>query len=221
MEETKKKKALIKIIVLGSSNVGKTSIMTRYATGKFSPERRPTIGADFMTKRLFIAETEVTLQIWDTAGQERFHQGTIGSAFYRGASGALLVYDVNNEKSFEQLAMWRDECLNQKGINHEVFFPIVVIGNKVDVRDATAESERVDQSYVVNWCTDNSYGHVETSAKDGLGVTAAMMAISGLSLESMNSPEAQAARDHPSRKSLAALNTKYEPKKTHDYCGCI
>lgn len=132
-----------------------------------------------MTKRLRLHDQDTTLQIWDTAGQERFHQGTIGSAFYRGASGALLVYDVNNERSVEQLAMWRDECINHKAgsSSTDVYFPIVVIGNKIDMRDAMDESLRVDQSAVRTWCVDNSYGHIETSAKDGIGIEAAMMAV--------------------------------------------
>lgn len=216
----KKQRTLIKIIVLGTSNVGKTAIMTRFATGKFSDLRKPTIGADFMTKRLLLHDIETTLQIWDTAGQERFHQGSIGSSFYRGASGALLVYDVNNEKSFEQLSMWRDECLNHKG-GREAYFPIVVIGNKIDIRDEMEQSLRVDQSPVIEWCRENSYGHIETSAKDGKGVEAAMMAIAGLSLEALNSPEGMAEREAIGREkknTISDLNTAYVPKKNNDCC---
>jgi Ras-related protein Rab-7A len=66
---------VLKIIVLGASNVGKTSMMKRYVTDKFTGNRRATIGADFMTKKVKIEDTEILLQIWDTAGQERFHQG--------------------------------------------------------------------------------------------------------------------------------------------------
>ena len=180
-----KNKTVIKILVLGSSNVGKTSLMTRYATGTFTGQRMPTVGADFMTKRVILDEREVTMQIWDTAGQERFHQGTLGSAFYRGANGALLCYDVNNVKSQEQLCAWRDECLQQK-LSGAIHFPVVVIGNKVDLRDAMDPASRADQTPVLDWCKDNGYGHVETSAKDGLGVEAAMNAIAGLAMEAMN-----------------------------------
>lgn len=114
-------------------------------------------------------DIEIVLQIWDTAGQERFHQGTIGGAFYRGSHGALLVYDVSNSKSFEQLSHWRDEALNR--IEPDVYFPIVVVGNKMDLK---SELNTIDQSEVLNWCRDNGYGHIETSAKDGVGVQAAM-----------------------------------------------
>ena len=82
---------IVKVIVLGSSNVGKTALMKRYTTGKFNDVRRATVGADFMTKVMTLNDTEIIVQVWDTAGQEKFHQGTIGAPFYRGADGCLLV----------------------------------------------------------------------------------------------------------------------------------
>ena len=103
-----------------------------------------------------IRDTEVILQLWDTAGMERFHQGTLGTGFYRGANGAFLVYDVNNEKSFEQLAMWRDEATSK--LDSDCFFPMVVVGNKVDKRAEVNLNDRVDQTSVLEWCRENSYG---------------------------------------------------------------
>lgn len=104
--------------------------------------------------------------MWDTAGQERFHQGTIGSPFYRGAHGALLVYDVNNDKSIEQLALWRTECLSH--VDDEGLFPIVVVGNKVDLREQNQQNQtdtetepNPDPTGVLRWCKDFMYGHVE------------------------------------------------------------
>lgn len=74
-ESSSSDRIVLKIIVLGASNVGKTSMMKRYVTDKFTGTRRATIGADFMTKRVKIEDADIILQIWDTAGQERFHQG--------------------------------------------------------------------------------------------------------------------------------------------------
>jgi Ras-related protein Rab-7A len=195
----------------------------RFATGKFNGIRRPTVGSDFLSKKVSIHDIDVTVQVWDTAGQERFNQGTIGAAFFRGAHGALLVYDVNNEKSIEQIEQWRDECLQRKETNFD-FFPIVVIGNKIDLRDATPEDQRVDQSHILSWCRENAYGHIETSAKDGYGVEAAMMAIVGLALECQRS--ANGTRNgimNPNTGTGGAgdegkirLSEKYEPKKS----GC-
>jgi Ras-related protein Rab-7A len=174
----KKERVVLKLIVLGCSNVGKSALIKRYATGKYTDLRVATIGSDFMTKIIDLMGLQVVLQIWDTAGQERFHQGTIGTPFYRGANGCLLVYDVTNEKSIEQLSQWRDELMNRIDITSN--FPIVVVGNKTDLRN---ELNTVDQTEVLKWCRDNGYGHVETSAKDDFGVQAAVIAVAALALE--------------------------------------
>lgn len=215
-KKVEKEKALIKIIVLGCSNVGKTSLMERFATGRFSGIRRPTVGSDFMTKKIEIHDIEVSLQIWDTAGQERFHQATIGNSFYRGSHGALLVYDVNDDKSAEQISQWRDECVNKSDNN--TFFPIVVIGNKIDIRDSLPpDVPRVDQSSIVDWCRENSYGHIETSAKDGFGVEAAMMAITALALESQRA----APKRQKSSNDAIILKKLYETKKDSFCDSCL
>ena len=130
-----------------------------------------------MSKNIEIYGNEVNLQIWDTAGQERFHQGTLGSAFYRGAAGAMLVYDLTNDKSFEQLNLWRDEAISR--LEPDTFFPIVVVGNKLDLCNDT----NMCQLDVQEWCNNNGYGHIEASAKDGIGVQAAIEAIAALAVD--------------------------------------
>ena len=87
-----------------------------------------TIGADFSAKEIQVDDRAVTMQIWDTAGQERFH--SLGVAFYRGADGCVLVYDVNAPKSFESLETWRTEFLKQAAPANPDAFPFVVLGNK-------------------------------------------------------------------------------------------
>lgn len=173
---------------------------------------------------MIIHDVEVFLQIWDTAGQERFHQGNIGSQFFRGAHGALLVYDVNDERSIEQISLWRDECVSRQPEGSE-FFPIVVIGNKIDIREQTPEAQRVDLTNILSWCRELGYGHIETSAKDGNGVEAAMLAITALALEAQrNKPRTATARissvdggqgqGQGQRVKLTALgDAKYEPKR--------
>merc|ERR1712164_98314 len=94
-----KKRTLLKLIILGDSGVGKTSLMNQYVNKKFSKQYKATIGADFLTKEVMIDDKLVTMQIWDTAGQERFQ--SLGVAFYRGADSCVLVYDVTDSKSFE------------------------------------------------------------------------------------------------------------------------
>ncbi|XP_028101619.1 ras-related protein Rab7-like isoform X2 [Camellia sinensis] len=106
-----RRRTLLKVIVLGDSGVGKTSLMNQYVHKKFSQQYKATIGADFVTKELQIDDRLVTLQIWDTAGQERFQ--SLGVAFYRGADCCVLVYDVNVMKSFDTLNNWHEEFLKQ------------------------------------------------------------------------------------------------------------
>ncbi|KAI5298180.1 hypothetical protein KEM56_004264, partial [Ascosphaera pollenicola] len=116
-----RKKVLLKVIVLGDSGVGKTSLMNRYVNKRYSSSYKATIGADYLTKDVLVDDRLVTLQLWDTAGQERFQ--SLGVAFYRGADCCVLVYDVNNAKSFETLESWRDEFLVQANPRDPESFP--------------------------------------------------------------------------------------------------
>ncbi|CAM9222219.1 unnamed protein product [Phaeothamnion confervicola] len=163
--------------------VGKTSLMKRYVANDFVETRRATIGSDFMTREITVGDQPVLLQIWDTAGQERFHHGALGPGFFRGANAALLVYDVTSAKSFEQVAMWREELLVRLDADPERF-PIVVIGNKVDLAESVGMDgiRGVDRDVVLKWCKMQGMGHVETSAKDGTGVQAAMEVVAALAV---------------------------------------
>merc|ERR1712196_728718 len=127
-----RKKVLLKVIILGDSSVGKTSLMNMYVNRKFNNQYKATIGADFLTKEVMVAHNGdqrlVTMQIWDTAGQERFQ--SLGVAFYRGADACILVFDVTTKKSFDALDTWRDEFLVQASPTNPNDFPFMVIGNK-------------------------------------------------------------------------------------------
>jgi len=133
------KKQTLKIILLGDSGVGKTSLMNRYSTGKFTGQYKATIGADFLSKEIAVTlprtgeRKACVLQIWDTAGQERFQ--SLGVGFYRGADAVILVYDTTDPDSLEHLDHWRADFLDQVGggmSNLAQSFPFVVLGNKVD-----------------------------------------------------------------------------------------
>jgi Ras-related protein Rab-7A len=159
-----RKKVLLKVIILGDSGVGKTSLMGQFVSRKFSNQYKATIGADFLTKEIQIDDRLVTMQIWDTAGQERFQ--SLGVAFYRGADCCVLVYDVTSSNSFKSLDSWRDEFLIQAGPRDPENFPFVVIGNKVDL-----DGRQVQARKAQNWCTEKSnVPYFETSAKEGTNV---------------------------------------------------
>ncbi|KAI8989405.1 vacuolar biogenesis protein [Pilobolus umbonatus] len=168
-----RKKVLLKVIILGDSGVGKTSLMNQYVNKKFSNQYKATIGADFLTKEVMVDDRLVTMQIWDTAGQERFQ--SLGVAFYRGADCCVLAYDVNNSRSFESLDQWRDEFLVQASPREPDRFPFVLLGNKIDVE----ESRRmVSQKRAMAWCqSKGNVPYFETSAKEAINVETAFQTI--------------------------------------------
>ncbi|KNG47863.1 vacuolar membrane protein [Stemphylium lycopersici] len=168
-----RKKVLLKVIILGDSGVGKTSLMNQYVNKKFSASYKATIGADFLTKEVLVDDRLVTMQLWDTAGQERFQ--SLGVAFYRGADCCVLVYDVNNSKSFDTLDSWRDEFLVQASPMDPESFPFVVIGNKIDVE----ESKRmISSKRAMTFCqSKGGIPYFETSAKEAINVEQAFEVI--------------------------------------------
>jgi len=167
-----RKKVLLKVIILGDSGVGKTSLMNQYVHKRFSNQYKATIGADFLTKEVMIDDKLVTLQIWDTAGQERFQ--SLGVAFYRGADSCVLVYDITDAKSFDNLESWMDEFLVHAAPRNQETFPFVVLGNKADM----AKRRQVATSKAKQWCqTKNNIPYFETSAKEALNVEQAFHTI--------------------------------------------
>jgi Ras-related protein Rab-7A len=112
--------------------------MNQYVNKKFSASYKATIGADFLTKEVLVDDRLVTMQIWDTAGQERFQ--SLGVAFYRGADCCVLVYDVNNSKSFETLDSWRDEFLIQASPMDPETFPFVSVETGIEMYVAVADA---------------------------------------------------------------------------------
>ncbi|GMM27644.1 Rab family GTPase [Martiniozyma asiatica (nom. inval.)] len=179
------RKILLKVIILGDTGVGKTSLMQQFINGKFSQQYKATIGADFLPKDMTIDDKKVTLQIWDTAGQERFQ--SLGVAFYRGSDCCVLVYDVTNPKSFENLENWRDEFLIQANIKDPDNFPFIVIGNKVDVD----ESKRlVSAKKAQMLCTQlGNLAYFETSAKEARNVEQAFDTVARSALQQEESME--------------------------------
>ncbi|CAI0461268.1 unnamed protein product [Linum tenue] len=135
---------LFKLVLIGDSGVGKSNLLSRFTKNEFNLESKSTIGVEFATKSLTIDGKVIKAQIWDTAGQERYR--AITSAYYRGAVGALLVYDVTRHSTFENAARWLKELKEHTDPN----IVVMLIGNKSDLRhlvavqteDAKAFSER-------------------------------------------------------------------------------
>ncbi|KAF0684656.1 Aste57867_23376 [Aphanomyces stellatus] len=176
-----RKKVLLKVIILGDSGVGKTSLMNQYVNQKFTNQYKATIGADFLTKEIMSDEKLVTMQIWDTAGQERFQ--SLGVAFYRGADACVLVYDITNPTSFDKLDSWREEFLAQASPREPDAFPFIVLGNKVDQE----ADRRVPTQKAQQWCKSKNANQpitfFETSAKEATSVEDAFQTIAKIALQ--------------------------------------
>ena len=116
-----------KLIIVGDSSVGKTNLINRFAANQFNINSKSTIGVEFVYKTLKINNDIIKVEIWDTAGQERYK--AITSAYYKGAKGAIIVYDITSEESFNNIEMWIQE-VKAKALNN---LQIMIIGNKSDL----------------------------------------------------------------------------------------
>ncbi|AIN96153.1 small GTP-binding protein Rab11, putative [Leishmania panamensis] len=149
-----------KIVLIGDSGVGKSNLMTRYTMSEFSQETPSTIGVEFMTKSIKIEERDAKIQIWDTAGQERFR--AISRSIYHGAKGAMLVYDITNQTSFDSIPTWLQEL--------RVFVPVTccifLIGNKCDLEHLRVVKKEVADRFA----RENGLSFLETSALEKTNV---------------------------------------------------
>ena len=120
---------MFKVVLVGDSFVGKTNIMSRYLKNEFHEDSKATVGVEFGSKQFTIDGHSVKAQIWDTAGQERYK--AITSAYYKGAKGAFIVYDITRKNSFESVERWVSEVISVA----DKKITIVLIGNKSDLED--------------------------------------------------------------------------------------
>jgi len=172
-----------KILVVGDLGCGKTSFIHRYVNHVFSNTYRATIGVDFALKTLkWDAKTSIRLQLWDIAGQERF--GHMTRVYYKEAVGAMIVFDVTREKTFQAVTKWKadiDDNLEVDGVS----IPVVLLANKIDLAEEPLSKEMMDK-----FCKDNKFiGWYPTSAKDNINIDTAGSALVEHILK--NDPKAQ------------------------------
>ena len=157
---TEKYDYLFKFIIIGDAGCGKSALLHRFIDDTFKSQASHTIGVEFGSKIIEVGGQSVKLQIWDTAGQERFRAVT--QSYYRGAAGALLVYDVTSRDSFNNVSTW----LNNARALANPDISIVLVGNKLDL---TQERE-VNYMEASQFCQDNDLMFLETSALTNEGV---------------------------------------------------
>mmetsp|Transcript_4051 Transcript_4051/g.4673 ORF Transcript_4051/g.4673 Transcript_4051/m.4673 type:complete len:202 (+) Transcript_4051:27-632(+) len=176
---------LIKLLLIGDSGVGKSCILLRFSDDSFTASFITTIGIDFKIKTIELDGKRIKLQIWDTAGQERFR--TITTAYYRGAMGILLVYDVTDEQSFQNIRNWIRNIEQHAADNVDK----VLVGNKCDMVSMkvveTARGQALGEEYGIQF--------FETSAKSNINVTEAFTDIAkSIKKRLMDDPNAGAGR---------------------------
>jgi small GTP-binding protein len=151
---------LFKIVIIGDSGVGKTNLLSKFVDDTFLMDSKPTIGVEFATKTLHIENKTIKNQIWDTAGQERFR--AITNAYYRGAHGAIIAYDLTKYKTFENVNKWLAELKE----NADPDITMMLLGNKSDLEERCLKVEEVEE-----FVAENKLLYLETSAKTGENVS--------------------------------------------------
>lgn len=152
-----------KITIIGEPAVGKTSLSRRFVTGHFEADYLSTIGVDVYRKDMKIGDKSIVFQIWDLGGQEKYE--TVRRNFYRGTTGAILVFDVLRPETFEKLDHWIEELKQNAGS-----IPFVVCGNKVDLKNRKISKARAEE-----YASNVSAPYYETSAKTGESVRPAFL----------------------------------------------
>ncbi|CAN9179322.1 unnamed protein product [Alternaria alternata] len=147
---------LFKVVLIGDSGVGKSNLLSRFTRNEFNLDSKSTIGVEFATRSIQVDAKTIKAQIWDTAGQERYR--AITSAYYRGAVGALLVYDISKHQTYENVTRWLKELRDHADSN----IVIMLVGNKSDLRHLRA----VPTEEAKQFASENNLSFIETSAVD-------------------------------------------------------
>jgi len=158
---------LFKVVLIGDSGVGKSNLLSRFTRNEFNMESKSTIGVEFATRSVPCEGKTIKAQIWDTAGQERYR--AITSAYYRGAVGALLVYDISKKQTFENVDRWLTELRDHADSN----IVIMLVGNKCDLRPQRQQPTEEAAAYAEK----HGLSFIETSALDSTNVELAFQKI--------------------------------------------
>ncbi|KAK3834691.1 MAG: rab11 protein [Linnemannia elongata] len=152
---------LFKIVLIGDSGVGKSNLLSRFTRGDFNLESKSTIGVDFGARTVQVEDGKmIKAQIWDTAGQERYR--AITSAYYRGAVGALLLYDITQHGTYESVSRWLSEVREHADPN----IIVMMVGNKSDLRHLRS----IHTEEAKGFAEENGLMFIETSALDATNV---------------------------------------------------
>ena len=202
----------LKILLIGDSYVGKTSLLLQYIERECPENHMATIGVEFRDKIIQIDNKKVKLQVWDTSGQERYR--SITKNFYRNADGVMFVCDVTKEKTFDNIKNWIID--SEQNANNSNFKKILV-GNKIDLK----EERVIDTEQLQNFANKKEMNFYETSAKDGTNVDLIFTELAKLILEDKSDQQIKEEFSHKNR-SLSVYSKESEesnnPKKKKGCC---
>ena len=192
----------IKIMIIGETKIGKSSLIARYCTNTFSAGTYlSTIGIDFQIKNIEMNGKKIRLQIWDTAGQERFRN--IAKNYFQSSNGFIVVYDITCKDSFDKLTYWIGEINENAPIDTKT----ILLGNKLDLKD----SREVEKEEGEEFSKSKNINFLEVSAKDGTNVKEAFDL---LIKQIVNNPQNISSRQKRGSRVLKSINIKKEKKKS-------
>ena len=192
-----------KIVIVGDSGVGKTNLVKRFIQNTFSSNTLATVGVEFFSNNYYINDKLCKIEMWDTAGQERYKSMT--SAYYKGSMGAILVYDVTNQVSFNNIERWYNEIrdFSSKDIQ------IIMVGNKTDLKDKIVITTEMSQ----NKSADLEIPVVETSALNASNVKEAFhLLIKEIYKEMMRKKDLNKDNSEINNNAYNIIGTNFEPK---------
>ncbi|KAI3954258.1 hypothetical protein MKW98_018082 [Papaver atlanticum] len=211
---------LIKLLLIGDSGVGKSCILLRFSDGSFTTSFITTIGIDFKIRNIELDNKRIKLQIWDTAGQERFRTITTCRSYYRGAMGILLVYDVTDESSFNNIRNWIRNIEQHASDNVNK----ILVGNKADMDESkravpTAKGQALADEYGIKFFetisyTELSFFCVPPSAKTNLNVEQVFFSIARDIKERLSETDTRA------EPSTVRINPTDQPETTPKSACC-
>ena len=185
----------IKLLIVGDSNVGKTSLLLQYTDNYYPDQHTATIGFEYKIKTFQYKDYKIKLQIWDTAGQERFH--SITNNFFHNADGILFVYDITSRQSFNGVKVWIKEA---EEIGN--FYKRLLIGNKCDLSD----KRNISIEELEKYCEEKNIDFFETSAKENIYLVEAFNKIVELILE--NKTDEEIIREFGVKKSSLSISSR-------------
>lgn len=213
-EEEKKEMILYKILLLGNSSVGKTSFLLRFCDDKYDPETLTTIGVDYKKKFIKRHDKKIKLHICDTAGQERFR--SLAKNQYKNADGIILMYDITNKKSFQDIKDWISSIKDNVDLDK---IGLVISGNKKDLEDKREVSEELREKLEEK----QNIKVIETSSKDNINVNETFaelidkMEQLGLGIKHQSSYDDEEDEERVDKNSIKLTR---EPTKEKNNGGC-